>query len=107
MKIELTDTQLKSILSDYFHTPVETVVIVNGDLIADTIMSAIGHYHPIDQKIAAIKVLRQMSTDNKWSNGTMGLGDAKFAIEHITEFIRFIRENNRFPLSGYVENGMK
>ena len=107
MKIELTNDQLKSILSDYFHTPIEAVVIVNGDLIADTIMSAIGHYDPINQKIAAIKVLRQMSADNKWSNGTMGLGDAKYAIEHFTEFIQFIRYTGRFPQTDFFKTGMK
>ena len=58
------------------------------------------------QKIAAIKALRQLAVDNKWVEVTIGLGDAKWAVENFNEFIAFIEQNHRLPKPGYSE-GLK
>ena len=99
MNIEISNTQLLTILSDYFGTQVDRVDLIDGRLMAEQIRSAIKHLRFAgDQKILAIKTLRELVSTKKWTSFGMGLGDAKWAVEHLDQFLRFVETNNRIPL---------
>ena len=98
MKIELTNDQLKAILSEYFKTPIESVTISVQPDMADIIEVEIRKYDYSGlEKITAIKALRQMTVNNKQMGGIMQLAYARYAIEHFNEFIQFVRKYDRFP----------
>jgi hypothetical protein len=107
MKIEITKQALLKFLSEHMGTEVTELVVVSGVTMADMIREAIGGLdYKFSQKIMAIKALRQLAVDEKWVEVTIGLGDAKWAVENFNEFIAFIEKNNRLPKPGYSE-GLK
>ena len=107
MKIEITKADLLKFLSKRMGMEVTDVVVVSGVTMADMIREAIGGLdYKFSQKIMAIKALRQLAVDNKWVEVTIGLGDAKWAIENFTAFIDFVEKNHRLPKPGYSE-GLK
>lgn len=74
--------------------------------LVDILLSKVGTSIPYDQKIAKIKALRTVSEDCKF--GTMGLANAKYAIENWDRFIEFVKLHERFPSDGYwYTEGMK
>jgi hypothetical protein len=84
MKIELTKSQL----------------LAKADLIEQEMAK---YNYTGTQKIMAIKALRQLSSDQKWSGNTMLLADAKWAVENYPRFIAFVREHDRLPLDDYSQ----
>jgi hypothetical protein len=102
MKIEITKADLLKFLSKRMGMEVTDVVVVSGVTMADMIRKAIGGLnYKFSQKIMAIKALRQLAIDEKWVEVTIGLADAKWAVENFNEFIAFIEKNNRLPSQGY------
>lgn len=99
MKIQLTTPELLAILTKHFKTTVEEIVIANVPTMADIIHKAISALdYNYSQKIQAIKTLRQVGLDNKWNDGiTIGLANAKWAVENYTRFITYVRTNGNLP----------
>ena len=106
MKIELTKSEALTILAQHFNTPVEDVAITSPK--ADLIDQEMAKYrytnrYTSDQKIMAIKALRKLSSDQKWSGNIMWLTDAKWAVENYLRFIAFVRKHDRLPSDGYSQ----
>ena len=107
MKIEITKQDLLRFLSKRMGMEVTDVVVVSGVRMADMIRKAIGGLdYKFSQKIMAIKALRQLATDEKWVEVTIGLADAKWAVENFNDFIAFVEKNDRLP-EPYYSNGLK
>ena len=107
IKVSLTKTELLDILSSHFGHTVEDAEIETLPSIARIIRDAVTQFaYQTTQKIAAIKALRQLAVDNKWVEVTIGLGDAKWAVENFNAFIDFVEKNHRLPKPGYSE-GLK
>jgi hypothetical protein len=107
IKVSLTKTELLDILSSHFGHTVEDAEIENVPSIAKIIRDAVTQLaYQTTQKITAIKALRQLAVDNKWTENVIGLADAKWAVENFNEFITFVEKNHRLPKPGYSE-GLK
>jgi hypothetical protein len=86
---------------------IQVEIIVN-DNIRQSLLNAVGYVIPSHEKIAKIKALRQWSMDNPNLNSnkeTMGLADAKCAVENWNEFLDFVEKNNRLPKPGFYASG--
>ena len=77
-------------------------IIPDTDLVG-SIINKIGLVIAMDRKIWAIKTLREIYQDTY--KESMGLADAKWAVEHWDIFLQFVREHSRFPSGGYSSNG--
>jgi predicted RecB family endonuclease len=107
INVTLTKQELLEILTAHFGHTVEDATVIVEPTIAQIIRNAVTQLdYKISQKIAAIKALRQLAVDNKWTENVIGLGDAKWAIENFTAFIDFVEKNHRLPKPGYSE-GLK
>ena len=107
MKIQIPKSELLRVLSKSFSVDVSEVDITDDDAspLADVVRKIVTALdYKLTQKIAAIKALRQAASDNKWQQ--ISLADAKWAIEHFSEFIAFVERYNRLPKDGYY-NGLK
>ena len=107
-QITLTKPELLTILSSHYGFTVVDASIVTEPALAKVIREVVEQFdYRSSQKIAAIKALRQASVDHKWSPlGIMGLADAKWAIEHFSDFIACVEKNDRLPADGY-SSGLK
>lgn len=107
MKINLTKSELLAILSDHFKHGITDVSIAkpeNNESLGNRIergMSREFSVMPpvIGRKIEAIKYLREVVSTIEGVYTTLGLKEAKDAIENWDTWIQFVKENNRFPVS--------
>jgi len=103
-QITLTKPELLVILSSHYGFTVVDATITTEPTLAKAIREVVEQfdYHST-QKIAAIKALRTLSVDKKLygEGGVMGLADAKWAIEHFSDFITFVEKNDRLPAPDY------
>lgn len=120
MKVTLTLTkeEILSILSESFEVVVDDFTITNPSTMAARIRSAIEPLrYTTDQKIQAIKTLRQLAVDHNWLTSdnavrnnfdgklSFSLDDSKWAIENFPTFIAFVEKNDRLPFKGYYQSG--
>ena len=101
--ISLTKPELLTILSSHYGFTVVDVELIQPSTMAADIRKTIEQFdYRGSQKIAAIKALRQLGLDQKWNGGVViGLADAKWIIEHFSDFIAFVENNNRLPVIGH------
>lgn len=100
MKVSLTGEEFKAILSTHFRCEVTGFTIVDpdpsplGKLIREAVIN------PLDKFffVSNIKLLRKALT---MRGETINLLEARWAIENWQEFLRFVDEYNRLPVSGY------
>jgi len=108
MKIQITQSELLSVLSSRFGVAISEFTVIES--VAQTLKNFIA-LHPLyngEGKIVAIKALRQLSIDKEWYGGNiMGLGDAKWSIEYFDSLISFVEKNNRLPEPGFAYKEMK
>ena len=107
IKVYPTKAELLEVLSSHFGHTVIDVEIETKPTMAKIIRDAVTKFaYQAGEKIAAIKALRQLVSENNWVSDVLGLGDAKWAIENFNEFITFVEKNERLPEPGYSE-GLK
>jgi len=108
MRIILTKTEAITALKIYYHANygAEAEILIEEEVYSiGRIISAVEALrYEKDQKIAAIKAMRQVIYDLNMPH--MGLSDAKWAVEHWEEFKRFLLSQSKLPQEGYY-NGLK
>ncbi len=93
MKIELTLSEIKSLVTNHFNLPSDTeVVVVNDPLVSNNIqicLNEVSNFLIVNRKIDAIVRLRK---DNPFK-----LSEAKWAIENWDAFKKWVFQNGRWP----------
>lgn len=108
MKIEITYSELCAILSRSFNCTVESINIINGTTLAQKCIAAVTKLnYKGNEKISAIKALREVFPCNEPNrSSTLGLAEAKWAVENWEKWIEFVKQNNRVPANGYCYNNI-
>jgi hypothetical protein len=108
MKIQLTMAEaiekLRFMFKPTMGEDVEIEILKANGLTTILKRAVEGLRYNSDQKIMAIKALRQAVADDK---GFMGLADAKYAVENWASFLAFVEQNGRLPQNGFADNTMK
>ena len=106
MTLTLTILEVETMLREKYNLPA-SVQIVIGNLkedLAETIKNRLAKFpDQFTDKIARIKELRTLYSELYPT--TMGLADAKYAIEHFDSFLEFVHRAQRFPKANYRTNG--
>jgi hypothetical protein len=111
MKITITKVEALQILTRHFDDIIGTFTTVEISDIAmewvKPLFESVEQYrYTSDQKIIAIKALIRACVDLKLEY-TLGLADAKWAIEHWYDFRNFVTTFQRLPKSGFAYETMK
>jgi len=103
MKFTITQSEIENLIREKWNLPTtcEIDFQVGAGALYDNIKTRIEKFDPISGKIARIKELRTIY--NEIGLGTLGLADAKTAIENFAIFLNFVQLNNRFPKPCYSE----
>jgi len=112
MKLTLTKAELLPILTGHFKMPVTDITIETTPAVptaAELITNAIkGLRYTSDQKIMAIKALRQVTADHTTTfSYVLGLADAKWAMENFNRFITFVTGAGRLPHAGFCDGTLR
>ncbi len=108
MKITLSRAEFTDILSKHFGMLVEDFSIKKGgqSVLAKNLTELIGSNYGLNNpnKIQSIKNLREFYLNQ--TSKSMGLADAKGAIEQFPKYLDFVSKYNRFPKEGhgYADN---
>jgi ribosomal protein L7/L12 len=103
--ISLTKPELLVILSSHYGFTVVDATITTEPTLAKAIREVVEQFdYRSTQKIAAIKALRTFACEKNLCS--LGLADAKWAIENFATFIAFVEKNDRLP-ADYYSNGLK
>jgi hypothetical protein len=99
LRLTLTYSELLGLLSNQLGTTIDEVnIIVSADLV-NKLKGAVEKYRfTSDQKIMAIKELREATREGE---SIMRLADAKWAVENWGDFISFVSKNARLPKEDY------
>lgn len=106
MKVKLTGEELKAILSTFFRCEVTDFTLIDPDPspFGKRIRQMV--VYPLDKSffIDNIKSLRKGLVVN---GETITLLEGKWAIENWPDFLRFVDQYNRLPISGYGSGDSK
>lgn len=103
MKIEITHAELCAILSRTLNCTVESVNVIDGKDLAQKCIDAVTKLnYKGNEKISAVKALRAVFPCNEPNRiSTLGLAEAKWAVENWEKWIEFVKQNNRAPIGEY------
>lgn len=106
MKVKLTGEELKAILSTHFRCEVTDFTLIDPDPspLGNLIRSAV--VNPLDKSnfVGNIKSLRRSLLVK---GETITLLEGRWAIENWPDFLRFVDQYNRLPISGYGSGDSK
>lgn len=109
MKIHATHEEICQMLSRAVGSPVESFSIRKGDnkLVNQCKAAVESVDYKGNGKIAAIKALRAVFPihGDQFRTSSLGLAEAKYAVENWEKWIAFVKKNNRIPVEGYLYNG--
>jgi hypothetical protein len=101
MKVKLTSEELKAILSLHFNHEVTGFALIDpdpsplGKLLRHSVINPLDKLYFIDN----IKSLRKVLI---CEGKTITLMEGRWAIDNWTEFLQFVDQYNRLPISGYA-----
>ena len=105
MKISVTKRELQSILSGYFKTNVTEVEVYEpSSELLNLLKAKIGVSISLAQKIPSIKSLRELCSNPQVVGVvgySLGLAEAKWAVENWSQFLGFVESTGRIPTIGY------
>jgi hypothetical protein len=100
MKINIKREEIRQILCDYFRCEVEDFVINLSvpSTLGRQLRNTVPEPESKNLYVANIKAIRSLGV----SLGVyLTLSESKWAVENWNTFLRFVDENNRFPVAGY------
>lgn len=100
MKVTIRKEEIKAVLSAYFRMDVDEFTIAPAEPsgLGKRCRAAMNRPLDLSFKIGNIKMLRDISVA---IGKPLTLQEGKWALEHWLEWISFIDEYNRLPISGY------
>lgn len=108
MKIHATHEEICQMLSRAVGSPVESFKVKktgNSQLVNHCVKAVESVDYKGSGKIAAIKALRELFRDKVTGATSLGLAEAKYAVENWEKWLNFVKQNGRIPADGYLYNG--
>lgn len=104
MKLTLSLAEIKTIVAAHYRISGNFDLEISGQTslagtLFDRIRNEIGLFVSVQNKISAIKGLREIARSFGLK---IGLAEAKWSVENWTDFLTFVQRENRFPV--FVQN---